>query len=125
MDNFTDDKDFMETIVARTQKPCRGRCLAASAPAWNVVCPPYVLRIAAATQPRSHTMSITSKPADSRSEQLKEQEKTAADNTSQGYGSTVKSRFISAKPDGNTQGGPGTNNDQARSPAPTASTRKP
>jgi hypothetical protein len=63
-------------------------------------------------------MNSTSKPTDQRSDQLKEQQETAAENTTQGYGSSVKAGHISAKPDGDTQGGPGANNDQARSPVP-------
>ncbi|MFT3859026.1 MAG: hypothetical protein QM742_16510 [Aquabacterium sp.] len=51
------------------------------------------------------------------SHQAIEREKTAIENTTQGYGSTVKSKIISAKPDGDTQGAQGANNDHANVPA--------
>jgi hypothetical protein len=45
-----------------------------------------------------------------------EQAKAARENVSEGYGSAVKSRLISGKPDGDTDGGPGVNNANANAP---------
>lgn len=54
-----------------------------------------------------------------------EREKAAIENTTQGYDSTVKSRHISAKPDGDTSGGPGANNEKGiRPPQPEQTQRK-
>lgn len=40
----------------------------------------------------------------------------AQDNVTKGYGSSGKASIISGKPDGGKQGGPGANNDQAKTP---------
>lgn len=60
------------------------------------------------TTPTPRQPDASAQPAN---EALKEQEKAARENTQEGYGSTLKSRLISGKPDGDTQGGPGSNND--------------
>jgi hypothetical protein len=44
---------------------------------------------------------------------------TAQENATQGFGSAGKASIISGKPDGDTQGGPGRNNDQAQAPSKT------
>lgn len=41
---------------------------------------------------------------------------TAQENVTEGYGSARKASIISGKPDGDTGGGPGRNNDQAKAP---------
>jgi hypothetical protein len=45
------------------------------------------------------------------------QEKTAASNTRDGYGTPSRAAHISAKPDGDTGGGPGANNEALCKPA--------
>ncbi|HIV70212.1 MAG TPA: hypothetical protein H9903_04700 [Candidatus Aquabacterium excrementipullorum] len=44
---------------------------------------------------------------------------TAQENVSEGYGASGKAGIISGQPDGDTQGGPGANNDQGRAPPKT------
>jgi len=63
----------------------------------------------AAPQDNAHPSNADKPP----SAQNEEQHKTASENVRQGYGSSVKSRLMSGKPDGDTQGGPGPNNDNA------------
>ena len=41
---------------------------------------------------------------------------TAQDNVTTGYGSSGKASIISGKPDGDRTGGPGPNNNQAKTP---------
>ena len=45
-----------------------------------------------------------------------EARETAQENVTEGYGSPGKASTISGKPDGDTSGGPGRNNDQAKAP---------
>jgi hypothetical protein len=45
-----------------------------------------------------------------------EARETAQENVTEGYGSPGKASIISGKPDGDTSGGPGRNNDQAKAP---------
>jgi hypothetical protein len=83
-----------------------------------------------AAKPHRHLASIQERsmnptsiqPPPSSDDAIKEAQeraKRATENVSQGYGSTVKSKIISAKPDGDTQGGPGSNNDNAIAPPST------
>lgn len=46
---------------------------------------------------------------------------TAQDNVSKGYGSAGKASIISGKPDGDTGGGPGRNNEQGKAASEKAS----
>lgn len=54
--------------------------------------------------------------SDRAKKQAIEQEKTALENTSQGYDHPGKAGHISAKPDGDTQGGPGADNENMNRP---------
>lgn len=63
--------------------------------------------------------STESKPASEQSVKRGPNEEkigTAQDNVTKGYGSSGKASIISGKPDGDRQGGPGSNNDQAETP---------
>lgn len=64
----------------------------------------------------SPTSFSTDPRSDRATKQAIEQEKAAVENTSQGYGHSAKAAHISAKPDGDTQGGPGADNDDMTRP---------